>query len=47
MAESVKHLTRDFDLGHDLTVHEIEPHVGVLGILGILFPSLSFPVKNK
>ena len=26
---SVKHLTLDFGSGHDLTVHEIEPHIGL------------------
>ena len=29
MAHSVKQLTLDFNLGHDLTVHEIEPHIGL------------------
>ena len=27
MSQSVKHLTLDFGLGHDLMVHETEPHV--------------------
>ena len=27
MAQLVKCLTLDLDSGHDLTVHEIEPHV--------------------
>ena len=29
VAQSVKHLTLDFSSGHDLTVHEIEPRVGL------------------
>ena len=29
MAQSVKHLTLDFGSGHDLTVRDIEPHVGL------------------
>ena len=29
MAQSVRHLTLDFGSGHDLTVHEIEPRVGL------------------
>ena len=29
VAQSVKHPMHDFDLGHDLTVREIEPHVGL------------------
>ena len=29
MAQSVKHLTLDFDSGHDPTVRETEPHVGL------------------
>ena len=28
MAQLVKRLTLDLDSGHDLMVHEIEPHVG-------------------
>ena len=27
VAQSVKHLTLDFGSGHDLLVHEFEPHV--------------------
>ena len=27
VAQSVKHLTLDFSSGHDLTVHEFEPHI--------------------
>ena len=44
MAQSVKHLTLGFSSGHDLTVHEFEPHIGLhvdrVSLLGIL--SLSF-----
>ena len=29
MAQSVKHLTLDFGSGHDLTVHEFEPCIGL------------------
>ena len=29
MAQSVKHLTRDFGSGHNLTVHRIKPRVGL------------------
>ena len=29
MAQSVKRLILDFSSDHDLTVHEIEPHVGL------------------
>ena len=29
MAQSVKHLALDFNLGHDLTVCEFKPHVGL------------------
>ena len=29
MAQLVKHATLDFSSGHDLTVFEIEPHVGL------------------
>ena len=29
MAQSVKHLTLDFDSGHDLTVRGFEPHIGL------------------
>ena len=30
VAQLVKHLTLDFSSDHDLTVHEFEPHVGLL-----------------
>ena len=29
MAQSVKHLTLDFGSGHDLTVCEFKPHIGL------------------
>ena len=29
MAQSDKHPTLDFSSGHDLTVHGIEPHIGL------------------
>ena len=29
MAQSVKRLTLDFNLGHDLAVDGIEPHIGL------------------
>ena len=29
MAQSVKHPTPDFGSGHDLTVREFEPHIGL------------------
>ena len=29
MAQSVKHLTLDFDSGHDLMVGDFKPHVGL------------------
>ena len=47
MAQSVKRLTLGFSSGHDLTVHEFEPHVGstltVWNLLGSLSPSLLAP----
>ena len=50
MAQSVQHLTPDFGSGQDLTIHEIEPFIGLradstepaLDSLS-LFPSLSPP----
>ena len=30
VAQLVKHLTLDFSSDHDLTVHEFQPHVGLL-----------------
>ena len=30
MAQSVEHLTLDFGSGHDLSVCEFEPHIGLL-----------------
>ena len=47
MAHLVKHLTLGFGSGHDLTVHEIEPHVGFCSDsteLGILSLPLSAPL---
>ena len=52
VAQSVKHPTLDFGSGHDLTVCEFEPHVGLctdnvqslLGILSLSF-SLSLPIS--
>ena len=29
VAQSVKHLTLDLGSGHDLMVHEFEPHIGL------------------
>ena len=29
VTQSVKHLTLDFDSGHDLTVYELEPCIGL------------------
>ena len=29
MAQSIKHPTLDFNAGHDLIVHEFEPHTGL------------------
>ena len=48
VAPSVKHLTPDFGSGHDLTVCEFEPHVGLCAdstqsLLGILSPLFSAP----
>ena len=48
MAQSVKCLTLDLASGHDLTVHGIEPHIGLCTdsmepALDSLFASLSAP----
>ena len=48
VAQSVKHLTLDFSSGHDLMVHEIEPHCGLCAdsvepAWDSLSPSLSAP----
>ena len=43
VAQSVKHLTLDFESGHDLVVREVEPHVGPCADCGELawdFPCL-------
>ena len=47
---SVRHPTLDFSSGHDLTVLELEPHVGLCtvsarSLLRILSPSLSVPTS--
>ena len=53
VAQLVKHLTLDFSSGHDFTVHEIEPQVGLCPdnakpSWDSLFPSLSLSLKiNK
>ena len=49
MAQLLRHLTLDFDSGHDLTIHEIQPHVGLCAdstepALDSLSPSLSAPL---
>ena len=46
VAQSVKHPTLNFGSGHDLTVHEIQPYVGLCAdsmepAWDSLFPSLS------
>ena len=50
MAQSVKRPTLDLGSGHDLTVHEIGPHVGLCtdgqSLLGILSPSLSVSLNR-
>ena len=51
MAQSVNHPTLDFGSGHDLMVHEIEPHIGICAVGGepawdSLFPSLSLSLPN-
>ena len=38
MAQSVKHLTLDFNTGHDLTVVESRPMLFAWSLLGILSP---------
>ena len=48
VVQSVKWLTLDFGSGHDLTVHEVEPGIGlwaltVQSLLGILSLSPSAP----
>ena len=48
VAQSVKRLTIDFISGHDLAVHETDPHVGLYVVsLGFsLSPSLPLPSPN-
>ena len=48
VAQSVKHPTLDFGSGHDLTVTEFEPHIGLCAdgrskLLGFFLSSLSAP----
>ena len=48
MAQSVKRLTLDLGSGHDLTVRELEPRVGLCAdctepVWDLLSPSLSGP----
>ena len=48
MAQSVEHLALGFSSGHDLTVREFEPHIGLFAdsvepALDSLSPSLSAP----
>ena len=43
MAQLVKHLILGFGSGHDLTVRELEPHIG-LHTDGVLSLSLSAPL---
>ena len=42
-AQSVKHLTLDFSSGHDVTVHEFEPHVLCADGVEPAWDSLSLP----
>ena len=48
VAQSVKHQTLDFGSGHDLMVHEMEPHLGLCAdsmelALDSLSPAISVP----
>ena len=46
VAQSVKHLTLDFGSGHDLTVHELEPHIGLwVDSVGAAWDYLSLPLS--
>ena len=52
MAQSVKHMSLDFGSGHDLTVCEIKPHMGLPTnsaepAWDFLFPSLSLPLPHS
>ena len=51
MAQSVEHLNLDFGSGPDLTLCEIEPHVGSVlteqNLLGILSLPLSLPLHSS
>ena len=48
VVQSIKHLTLDFGSGHDLMVHEIEPHIRLCAdsLLGILSLSLSLTLSQ-
>ena len=46
VAQLVKHPTLDFSSGHDLTVHEFKPHVGIWSLLGIISLSLSLKINK-
>ena len=47
MAQSIEHPTLGFGSGHDLAIHEFEPHIGLwadgMSLLGILCLLLSVP----
>ena len=48
VAQSVKHPTLDFSAGHDLTVHEFMPHIGILSPSLSAHPLLMLtPSQNK
>ena len=51
VAQSVKHPTLDFSSGHDLTVQELQPHIGLCAdsaqsLLGVLSLHLSVPLPR-
>ena len=55
VTQSVKHLTLDFNSGHDVTIHEFEPHIGLCtdsaepawdSLSPSLFPSLLSKIKK-
>ena len=51
VAQWVKHMTLDLGLGHDLTVHEIEPGIGFCAdstgsLVGILYLPLYLSLPN-
>ena len=48
MVQWVKHLTLDFSSGHDLTVHEFKPHVGLCADRAEAFSlPLSLPLPHS